>query len=131
VAESTFYTNLIAALRAPEVTAHPVGGPEALLLADDLERVLADPSHPDFDLPLTGNDDSDRRQFAESLTSAANGPNSCAPPWTRTFSMDLAYVLAHGEPVTCENLAKAHVFIRHKMIEDLRHRRDPGRPQDQ
>ena len=101
-----FFTTFIEQLRDPSV-AHE----QFALLAKLLERRLSTPEGDEFDLARTGDEAQDRAALAAWLQRAADAAPYCAPPWGRTVSELLAWLVRHRHAISFETMKVASEAI--------------------
>ena len=95
---------LIVQLRAEEFLALEIFGERARRLADHLEWRIGNPKNDGFDIARTGDDDADRTALADWLFKAARAGPHLAPPWTRSFSEAVAWLVRNKHDLRIEAL---------------------------
>jgi hypothetical protein len=102
-----FIVRLIGQLRAPGMIDFPHDS--ARRLADHLEMRITQPLGDGFDIVRTGDEKQDRLALAAWLEAGAHAGPYLAPPWGRTFSEAMAWLVRNNHGVRIESVLVAFV----------------------
>ena len=112
-----FFTAFIEQLRAPSIANEQFAS-----LAKALERRLSTPEGDGWDLTRTGEEAQDRAAFVGWLERAGEAGPYVAPPWGRTVSELLAWLVRHRHAISFETMTVASNAIGDQRLAELSRR---------